>query len=111
MNGELPVGTRPKLAVVMIGTNDLGYTEACFREGAEVTEAAPGVISRYYVKTLISDITLPQKVVCCTMDHRGKGFGLCFREGVEVAAPGTIKGCDTAKSAHRAFDLHLQIHA
>ena len=46
MNGELPIGTRPKLAVVMIGTNDLGYTEAGFRNGSDITEAAPGVISR-----------------------------------------------------------------
>ena len=38
--------TPPKLAVVMIGTNDLGYTEACFRNGDEVTEAANGTISR-----------------------------------------------------------------
>ena len=38
--------TPPKLAVVMIGTNDLGYTEACFRNGEEVTEAANGTISR-----------------------------------------------------------------
>ena len=38
--------TPPKLAVVMIGTNDLGYAEACFRNGDEVTEAANGTISR-----------------------------------------------------------------
>ena len=38
--------TPPRLAVVMIGTNDLGYTEACFRNGDEVTEAANGTISR-----------------------------------------------------------------
>lgn len=46
MNGELPIGTHPKLAVVMIGTNDLGYTEACFRNGSDIAEAAPGTISR-----------------------------------------------------------------
>ncbi len=38
--------TPPKLAVVMVGTNDLGYTEACFRNGDEVTEADNGTISR-----------------------------------------------------------------
>lgn len=46
MNGELPRMSRPKLAVVMIGTNDLGYVESCFREGDDITEAAPGTISR-----------------------------------------------------------------
>ncbi len=46
MNGELPVGNHPKLAVVMIGTNDLGYTESCFRDASDIAEAAPGTISR-----------------------------------------------------------------
>ena len=46
MNGELPTGNHPKLAVVMIGTNDLGYTESCFRNASDIAEAAPGTISR-----------------------------------------------------------------
>ena len=54
MNGELPIGTQPKLAVVMIGTNDLGYTEACFRSPDMITEASPGTISRCSVGTLCS---------------------------------------------------------
>jgi len=104
MNGELPVGTRPKLAVVMIGTNDLGYTEACFREGAEVTEAAPGTISRYHVTMLISDVDLPQKFVCSTMEYRGKGPGLCFRKGIEARPPLTQAAGVTEPNLHT---MHL----
>ena len=60
MNGELPIGTHPKLAVVMIGTNDLGYTESCFRSADMITEAAPGTISRCAIRTLCS----PDTYVC-----------------------------------------------
>ena len=47
MNGELPTAAPPKAVVILIGTNDLGYTEACFRsEQATLDAAVPGTAAR-----------------------------------------------------------------
>ena len=45
-NGELPIAAPPKAVVIMIGTNDIGYTEACFRSEADNTAAALGISAR-----------------------------------------------------------------
>jgi len=46
MNGELPLTTPPKVAVILIGTNDVGATESCLRDGDADLETAAGTNSR-----------------------------------------------------------------
>ena len=46
MNGELPLSSPPKVAVILIGTNDLGAVETCMRNGSAELEAAAGTSSR-----------------------------------------------------------------
>jgi hypothetical protein len=46
LNGELPKKYPPKVAVILIGTNDLGYIEACKQSPTALMEGLPGVISR-----------------------------------------------------------------
>ena len=46
-NGELPTAAPPKAAVIMIGTNDLGYAEACFRSEQATLDAVPGTAARW----------------------------------------------------------------
>lgn len=45
-NGLLPQRNRPDVAVVMIGTNDIGFLDACSRWEADDLAAVPGVNSR-----------------------------------------------------------------
>ncbi len=45
-NGLLPRRNLPDAAVVMIGTNDLGFLDACSRWGADDLAAVPGIASR-----------------------------------------------------------------
>ena len=46
MNGQTYVNHAPKVSVVMIGTNDLGFA-ACFGGEPNITAAAPGTVARY----------------------------------------------------------------
>lgn len=46
INGELPLATPPKVAVILIGTNDVGATESCLRDGDADLETAAGTNSR-----------------------------------------------------------------
>ncbi len=45
-NGLLPRRNLPDAAVVMIGTNDLGFLDACSRWEADDLAAVPGITSR-----------------------------------------------------------------
>ena len=45
-NGEVPTAAPPKAVVILIGTNDLGYVEACFRSGQAILDAVPGTAAR-----------------------------------------------------------------
>lgn len=46
VNGELPLSSPPKVAVILIGTNDLGAVESCLHSGGADLEAAAGTSSR-----------------------------------------------------------------
>jgi lysophospholipase L1-like esterase len=46
-HGELPTAAPPKAVVILIGTNDLGYTEACFKSQAANSAAAIGTAARW----------------------------------------------------------------
>ena len=50
LHGELPLaytpqGKVPRVAVILIGTNDLGAAD-CHRNASELLEAAPGIVQR-----------------------------------------------------------------
>ncbi len=47
INGELPLTSPPKVAVILIGTNDLGAIETCLKDGGAELEAAAGTSSRW----------------------------------------------------------------
>ncbi|EIE19760.1 SGNH hydrolase [Coccomyxa subellipsoidea C-169] len=46
INGELPLTSPAKVAVILIGTNDLGAIETCLKDGGAELEAAAGTSSR-----------------------------------------------------------------
>ena len=56
LHGELPLayaqalsaqqGRAPRVAVILIGTNDLGAAD-CHRNASELLQAAPGIVQRY----------------------------------------------------------------
>ena len=45
-HGELPQHHAPHVAVVLIGTNDVGAVEVCTREERDILAAVPGANSR-----------------------------------------------------------------
>ena len=50
LHGELPLaytpqGRAPRVAAILIGTNDLGAAD-CHRNASELLEAAPGIVQR-----------------------------------------------------------------
>ena len=58
MNGQTYVTHPPKVSVVMIGTNDLGFA-ACFGGEPNITAAAPGTVARYSLPSTAYPSQLP----------------------------------------------------
>lgn len=57
-NGLLPRVNLPEVAVVMIGTNDLGFLDACSRWEADDLAAVPGIASRRAPQPHLSSLVL-----------------------------------------------------
>ena len=56
--GEWPTQHMPKTVAILIGTNDLSYAD-CNDDEQEITDAAPGIISRWVLWWMVSTGMLP----------------------------------------------------